>query len=62
MWHGSQKAQNLDRDNRVSLTIDHDVTSLMEIAGLSMAAQALPITNAAELAKAMNPLGRRYPG
>lgn len=57
----SQKAKNLDRDNRVSLTIDHDVTSPMEIVGLSMAAQAYPVTDAAEIAKAMSLLGKRYP-
>lgn len=57
----SQKAQNLDQDDRVSLTIDHDVTSPMEIAGLSMAAHAYPVTDAAEIVKAMNLLGTRYP-
>ena len=33
----SQKAGNLARDNRISLTIDHDVTDPMAITGLSMA-------------------------
>ena len=36
----SQKAANLARDNRVSLTIDHDTPRVMEITGLSMAARA----------------------
>ena len=36
----SQKAANLARDNRVSLTIDHDTPQVMDIAGLSMAARA----------------------
>jgi len=57
----SQKAQNLARDNRVSLTIDHDVSDPMAITGLSMAAHARPVTDPAELAKAMRPLGERYP-
>jgi nitroimidazol reductase NimA-like FMN-containing flavoprotein (pyridoxamine 5'-phosphate oxidase superfamily) len=34
----SQKAANLARDDRVSLTIDHDTPRVMEITGLSMAA------------------------
>ena len=37
----SQKAANLARDNRVSLTIDRDVNDPMAITGLSMAAQAI---------------------
>ncbi|MGN6374880.1 MAG: pyridoxamine 5'-phosphate oxidase family protein [Sphingomonas sp.] len=36
----SQKAANIARDDRVSLTIDGDATSLMTIEGLSMAAHA----------------------
>jgi nitroimidazol reductase NimA-like FMN-containing flavoprotein (pyridoxamine 5'-phosphate oxidase superfamily) len=31
-----QKAANLARDDRVSLTIDHDTPQVMEIIGLSM--------------------------
>ena len=41
----SQKAANLARDNRVSLTIDHDVNDPMAITGLSMAALAQPVTD-----------------
>ena len=36
----SQKAANLARDSRISLTIDHDVSDPMAITGLSMAALA----------------------
>jgi hypothetical protein len=36
----SQKAANLARDDRVSLTIDHDTPDIMAITGLSMAAHA----------------------
>jgi nitroimidazol reductase NimA-like FMN-containing flavoprotein (pyridoxamine 5'-phosphate oxidase superfamily) len=57
----SQKAQNLSRDNRISLTIDHDVTDPMAIAGLSMAARAYPVEDPAETAKALGPLARKYP-
>jgi nitroimidazol reductase NimA-like FMN-containing flavoprotein (pyridoxamine 5'-phosphate oxidase superfamily) len=55
-----QKA-NLARDSQISLTIDHDVSDPMAITGLSMAAQAQPVTDPMEVAKAMNPLGTRYP-
>ena len=57
----SQKAANLARDNRISLTIDHDVSDPMTITGLSMAAQAQPVTDLTETAKVMNLLGTRYP-
>jgi general stress protein 26 len=56
----SQKAANLARDNRISLTIDHDVSDPMGITGLSMAAHTHPITDPTEIAKALNLLGTRY--
>jgi nitroimidazol reductase NimA-like FMN-containing flavoprotein (pyridoxamine 5'-phosphate oxidase superfamily) len=57
----SQKAANLARDSRISLTIDHDVSDPMAITGLSMAAEAQPVTDPTEAAKAMNLLLTRYP-
>src|SRR6516165_5975117 len=57
----SQKAANLARDSRVSLTIDHDVSDPMAITGLSMAALAQPVTDTTEVAKAMKLLQTRYP-
>jgi nitroimidazol reductase NimA-like FMN-containing flavoprotein (pyridoxamine 5'-phosphate oxidase superfamily) len=57
----SQKAANLARDNRISLTIDPDVSDPTAIAGLSMAAQAQPVTDPTETAKALKLLGTRYP-
>lgn len=57
----SQKAANLARDSRVSLTIDHDISDPMAITGLSMAAQAQQVTDPPEVAKAMNLLQARYP-
>jgi nitroimidazol reductase NimA-like FMN-containing flavoprotein (pyridoxamine 5'-phosphate oxidase superfamily) len=57
----SQKAQNIARDNRVSLTIDHDVSDPMAITGLSMAAVAEPVRDPAEIAKATGLLMKRYP-
>jgi PPOX class probable F420-dependent enzyme len=57
----SQKAANLARDDRVSLTIDDDAPQVMEITGLSMAARARAIGDRAEAAKAMQLLLARYP-
>jgi nitroimidazol reductase NimA-like FMN-containing flavoprotein (pyridoxamine 5'-phosphate oxidase superfamily) len=56
-----QKTANLERDNRISLTIDHDTSDPLAISGLSMAAQAQPVTDPNEVAKAMVLLGARYP-
>lgn len=57
----SQKAQNLARDSRASLTIDHDVSDPMWITGLSMAAHVYPVTDPSEMEKAMQLLAQRYP-
>ena len=57
----SQKAHNIARDNRVSLTIDHDVSDPMSITGLSMAATADSVRDPAEISKATELLVRRYP-
>src|SRR5919198_4165306 len=52
----SQKAANIARDDRVSLTIDHDAPQVMEISGLSMAARAQPVTDRAEAEKVLRML------
>jgi PPOX class probable F420-dependent enzyme len=57
----SQKAANLARDDRVSLTIDHDTPQVMEIEGLSMAARARLVTDPAEAHKALRLLMAKYP-
>ena len=57
----NQKAANVARDSRISLTIDHDVSNPMAIVGLSMAAQARPVINPTEVAKTLNLLQTRYP-
>jgi nitroimidazol reductase NimA-like FMN-containing flavoprotein (pyridoxamine 5'-phosphate oxidase superfamily) len=57
----SQKAVNLARDNRLSLTIDHDTPQVMEITGLSMAARAVAVTEASEGEKALRLLINKYP-
>lgn len=57
----SQKARNLARDDRVSLTIDRDSMQVMEITGLSMAARATRITDMAEVARVLPLIMARYP-
>src|SRR6516165_822498 len=57
----SQKAANLALDDRVSLTIDHDTSDLMAIAGLSMAAHAQPVTDRTEAEKVLRMLPLKYP-
>lgn len=57
----SQKAANLARDDRVSLTIDDDPAQIMDITGLSMAARANVVSDTAEANKAMQLLFARYP-
>lgn len=57
----SQKAANLARDDRVSLTIDHDTPQVMEITGLSMAARAQAVVDRAEAEKVLRMLPLKYP-
>ena len=57
----SQKAANLARDNRVSLTIDHDTSDIMAITGLSMAGHAQAVTDPAEARRVMQMLFGKYP-
>jgi PPOX class probable F420-dependent enzyme len=56
----SQKAANIARDNRVSLTIDHDTDQVMEITGLSMAARAEPVLDHGEGEKVLRLLMAKY--
>ena len=57
----SQKAANLARDGRMSLTIDHDTPQVMEITGLSMAARAQAVVDPTEAEKALRLLMLKYP-
>ena len=57
----SQKAKNLARDDRISLTIDHDTADLMKITGLSMAAHAHAVDDRAEADKVLRMLPLKYP-
>ena len=56
----SQKARNLARDDRVSLTIDHDTPDIMQITGLSMAARATPVQDRAEAERVLRLLPTKY--
>jgi nitroimidazol reductase NimA-like FMN-containing flavoprotein (pyridoxamine 5'-phosphate oxidase superfamily) len=57
----SQKAANLAHDDRVSLTIDHDASQIMEITGLSMAARARAVTDRAKAEKVLHMFPLKYP-
>lgn len=58
----SQKAKNLARDDRVSLTIDSDTSDPMAIAGLSMAAHARPVADDAAARRLMTEkMPEKYP-
>ena len=57
----SQKAANLAKDDRVSLTIDRDTPQVVDLAGLSMAARAQLVTDRAETQKVLAMLPLKYP-
>jgi nitroimidazol reductase NimA-like FMN-containing flavoprotein (pyridoxamine 5'-phosphate oxidase superfamily) len=58
----SQKAKNLARDNRVSLTIDRDTSDPLAIRGLSMAARATTVPDQSEIQQTMRVmLPKKYP-
>lgn len=57
----SQKAANLARDDRVSITIDHDTPDIMAISGLSMAAHAQEVRDEAEAQRIIAQLPNKYP-
>jgi hypothetical protein len=57
----SQKAANLARDDRVSLTIDHDTPDIMAITGLSMAAHAREVVDRTQAEKILHMLPGKYP-
>lgn len=57
----SQKAANIARDDRISVTIDSDTTDPMAIEGLSMAARATPVGDPGEVGRMIALLGKKYP-
>lgn len=50
-WLLSQKAQNITRDNRVSVTVNAPYKTWAQIKGVSIGGRARLVTDAAELAK-----------
>jgi hypothetical protein len=57
----SQKAANLARDDRVSITIGEDTDDILQITGLSMAAHATPVLDREEAGRILALLPSRYP-
>jgi nitroimidazol reductase NimA-like FMN-containing flavoprotein (pyridoxamine 5'-phosphate oxidase superfamily) len=57
----SQKAANIARDERVSITVGSDPDDVMRITGLSMAARAYPVLDPVEAARIIALLPSRYP-
>jgi nitroimidazol reductase NimA-like FMN-containing flavoprotein (pyridoxamine 5'-phosphate oxidase superfamily) len=57
----SQKAANIAKDNRVSLTIDDDTSDIMAIMGLSMAARAEVVTEREEAFQILSLMPAKYP-
>ena len=57
----SQKARNLKRSPKVSLTIDHDTKRWSSIKGLSMGARAKVLSKPREVKRALGLLARRFP-
>jgi nitroimidazol reductase NimA-like FMN-containing flavoprotein (pyridoxamine 5'-phosphate oxidase superfamily) len=57
----SQKAKNIARDDRVSLTVDHDCGEVMEITGVSLAGHAKPVSERWQAERVLKMLTERYP-
>src|SRR6185503_2838654 len=57
----SQKAANIARDDRISLTIDSDTLDPKAIRGLSMAVRATLVEDWAEVARIINLFLQKYP-
>ena len=57
----SQKAANIARDDRVSITVASDPDDVMRITGLSIAGRAHPVLDPAEAARIIALLPSRYP-
>ena len=57
----SQKARNLRRSPKMSLTIDHDTKDWHRIKGLSMGARARVLSKPVEVKRAFELLARKFP-
>nr|WP_309486576.1 pyridoxamine 5'-phosphate oxidase family protein [Ancylobacter mangrovi] len=56
----SQKAANIARDDRVSLTIDHDTADIMAISALSLAGHAHTVEDRAEAERVITAMIAAY--
>jgi general stress protein 26 len=57
----SQKVRNIERCNKVSLTVDHDQDHWSRIRGLSLGATAEVVTDPAEIARATELILAKFP-
>ncbi|MEZ5956682.1 MAG: pyridoxamine 5'-phosphate oxidase family protein [Hyphomonadaceae bacterium] len=60
-WAKSQKAQNIARDPRVSITVTAPYTDWGGIRGLSLGGHAVRVTEAAELARVFDLMVNKFP-
>lgn len=60
-WAKSQKAQNMTRDPRVSITVTAPYTDWDAIRGLSMSGHAVRVTEAGELARVFELMVSKFP-
>ena len=60
-WAKSQKAQNIERDPRVSISVTPPYTEWSSIRGLSMSGKALRVTDAAELGRVFELMVSKFP-
>lgn len=60
-WSKSQKAENLARDPRVSLTVNPPYKDWSDIRGLSLAGRARRVTDACELGSVFELMQKKFP-
>jgi general stress protein 26 len=60
-WAKSQKAQNIARDPRISITVTAPYTDWGGIRGLSLSGHAVRVTEAAELARVFELMVSKFP-
>lgn len=60
-WTKSQKAQNIERDPRVSISVTPPYTEWSNIRGLSMSGNAVRVTDSAELGRVFELMVSKFP-
>jgi len=60
-WSKSQKAQNIERDARVSISVTPPYTDWSSIRGLSMSGHAMRVTDSAELGRVFELMVSKFP-